>query len=101
MKELLKCLRMMYVCMYHYNQSSHSRNISLQSGYSEKSPKIRLFLKVGDYSLKIHKSAYHLFSVFISKRGFPSLQTRKSFGEILSGNHRLLRSGLKLAIAQT
>ena len=27
-------------------------------------------VKVGDYSLKIHKSAYHLFSVFISKLGF-------------------------------
>ena len=51
-------------------------------------------LKVGDYSLKIHKSAYHLFSVFILKRGFSSLQTRKSFGQILSGNHRFLRSGI-------
>ena len=26
--------------------------------------------KVGGYSLKFHKSAYHLFSVLISKRGF-------------------------------
>ena len=40
--------------------------------------------KVGDYSLKIHKSTYHLFSAFISKRGFSSLQTRKSLCEILS-----------------
>ena len=47
-------------------------------------------VKVGDYSLIIHKSAYHLFSVFISKRGFPSLQMRKTYGEILSGNHRFL-----------
>ena len=46
--------------------------------------------KVGDYSLKIHKSAYHLFSMLISKRGFISLQTRRTFGEILSGNHRFL-----------
>ena len=48
-------------------------------------------IKVRDYSLKIHKSAYHLFSVFISKGGFSSLQTRKSFDETLSGNHRFLR----------
>ena len=54
-----------------------------------------LYFKIGDYSLKIHKSAYHLFSVFISKRGFSSLQTRKSFCEILSGNHRFLRPGIK------
>ena len=53
-------------------------------------------VKVGDYSLKIHKSAYHLFLVFISKRGFSSLQTRKSFGEILSLNHRFLRPGMRL-----
>ena len=46
--------------------------------------------KVGDKSLIIHKFAYHLFSVLISKRGFSSLQTRKIFGEILSGNHRFL-----------
>ena len=51
---------------------------------------LRRDLKVGDYSLIIHKSAYHLFSVLISKRHFPSLQTRKTFGEILSGNHRFL-----------
>ena len=31
----------------------------------------------GDYTLKIHQSGYHLFSVFISKRGFSSLQTKK------------------------
>ena len=54
------------------------------------------FLKVGGYSLKIHKFAYNLFSVFISKRGFSSLQTRKSFSEILSGNHRFLRPGIRL-----
>ena len=47
-------------------------------------------LKVGYYSLKVHESAYHLFSVLISKRGFSSLQTRKTFGEMLSGNHRFL-----------
>ena len=52
-------------------------------------------IKVGDYSLKIRKSAYHLFSVFISKRGFSFLQTRKSFSEILSGNHRFLRRGIR------
>ena len=46
--------------------------------------------KVGDYSLIIHKSAYHLFSVLISKRDFSCLQTRKTFSEILSGNHRFL-----------
>ena len=38
----------------------------------------------------IHKSVYHLFSVLILKRGFRSLQTRKTFGEILRGNHRFL-----------
>ena len=46
--------------------------------------------KVGNYSLKIHKSAYNLFSLFISKGGFSSLQTRKSLGEILSGDHCFL-----------
>ena len=46
--------------------------------------------KVGDKSLIIHKSAYHLFSLLISKRGFPSLQTRKTFGKIMSGNYRFL-----------
>ena len=55
-------------------------------------------LKVGDYSLKIHKSAYHLFSLFISKRSFSSLQTRKSFGEILRGNHRFLRPSIRLLL---
>ena len=45
-----------------------------------------MHLKVGDYSLKIHKSAYHLFSVFISNVFFSLMQTRKIFGEILSGN---------------
>ena len=49
-----------------------------------------LLLKVGDKSLIIHKSAYHLFSLPISKRGFPSLQTRKTFGKIMSGNYRFL-----------
>ena len=44
-------------------------------------------VKVGDNSLIIHKSAYHLFSVLISKRGFSSLQTRKTFGKIVSGNY--------------
>ena len=48
------------------------------------------FFKVGDKSLIIHKSAYHLFSLLISKRGFPSLQTRKTFGKIMSGNYRFL-----------
>ena len=47
-------------------------------------------LKVGDKSLIIHKSAYHLFSLLISKRGFSSLQTRKTFGKILSWNYRFL-----------
>ena len=54
-------------------------------------------IKVVDYSFKIHKSGYHLFSVFISKRGFSSLQTKKSFGDILSGNHRFLRPSIRLA----
>ena len=53
-------------------------------------------VKVGDYSLIIHKSSYHLLSVFISKRGFSSLQTRKLFGEILSGNHHFLRPSIRL-----
>ena len=47
-------------------------------------------IKVGDKSLIIHKSAYHLFSLLISKRGLSSLQTRKTFGKILSGNYRFL-----------
>ena len=38
------------------------------------------------------------FSMFISKRGFSSLQTRKWFGEILSGNHRFIRPGIQLCI---
>ena len=49
-----------------------------------------VMLKVGDNSLIIHKSAYHLFSLLISKRGFSFLQTRKKFGKILSGNYRFL-----------
>ena len=47
-----------------------------------------ILFKVGDYSLKIHKSAYHLFLVLISKRGLSSLQMKKTFGKILSGNYR-------------
>ena len=47
-------------------------------------------LKVVDNSLIIHKSAYHLFSLLISKRGFSSLQTRETFGKILRGNYRFL-----------
>ena len=39
--------------------------------------------KVRDKSLIIHKSTYHLFSLLILKRGFSSLQTRKTFGKIL------------------
>ena len=46
--------------------------------------------KVGDNSLIIHKSAYYLFSVLISKLGFSSLQTRKTFSKILSGKYRFL-----------
>ena len=57
---------------------------------------IIMILKVGNYSLKILKSAVHLFSVFISKRGFSPLQIRTSFAEILSGNHRVLRPGTRL-----
>ena len=34
-------------------------------------------LKVGDKSLIIHKSAYHLFSLLISKRGFLLCKRRK------------------------
>ena len=49
-----------------------------------------MLIKVGDNSLIIYKSAYHLFSLLISKRGFSSLQTRKTFGKILSGNYRFL-----------
>ena len=44
-----------------------------------------MFLKVGGYSLKIHKSACHLFLVLISKGGFSFMQTRETFGEISSG----------------
>ena len=64
---------------------------------SKFSPQIfEMYFKVGDYSLKNHKSAGHLFSVFISKQGYSSLQTRKSFCEILSGNHRFLRPSIRL-----
>ena len=35
----------------------------------------RFTLKVGDKSLIIHKSAYHLFSLLVSKRGLSALQT--------------------------
>ena len=52
--------------------------------------------KVEDYSLKIRKSAYNLFSVFISERGFSALETKKSFGEILSGNHQFLMPSIRL-----
>ena len=47
---------------------------------------------------KVHKSAYHLFLLFISKRVFSALQTRKSFSDILSGNHRFLRPGIKVVV---
>ena len=53
-------------------------------------------VKVGDKSLKFHESAYHLFSMFISKRGFSVIQTRTTFDKILSGNHRFLRPGIRL-----
>ena len=49
-----------------------------------------MLFKVRDNSLIIRKSAYHLFSLLISKRDFSSLQTRKTFGKILSGNYRFL-----------
>ena len=51
---------------------------------------IHTSVKVVNKSLIIHKSAYHLFSLLISKRGLSSLQTRKTFGKILSGNYRFL-----------
>ena len=52
--------------------------------------------KTLDKSLKFHKPAYHLFSMFISKRGFSVIQTRTTFGEVLSGNHRFLRPSIRL-----
>ena len=36
-------------------------------------------------SLIIRKSAYHLFSLLVSKRGLSALQTRKTFGKIRAG----------------
>ena len=57
-------------------------------------------VKVGDYSLKNRKSAFNLFSVFISKQGFSSLHTRKQFGEICSKNHRFLWPGIRLKEAE-
>ena len=51
---------------------------------------MRKSFKVGDKSLIIHKSAYNLFSLLISKRGLSSLQPRKTFGKILSGNYHFL-----------
>ena len=62
----------------------------LQMSKLEKTFSISEVFKVEDYSLIIYKFAYYLFSVLISRRSFPSLQTRKTFGEILSGNHRFL-----------
>ena len=59
-------------------------------GYYGEKNYLAMSFKVGDYSLKIHKSAYHLCSVLISKRGFSSLQARKTFVEILSGNRHFL-----------
>ena len=61
-------------------------NCLMDSGNTCKKPSI----KVGDKSLIIKKSAYHLLSLLISKRGFSSLKTRKTFGKILSGNYRFL-----------
>ena len=58
--------------------------------YSYENEFLDKLIKVGDKSLIIHKSAYNLFSLLISKRGFPSLQTRKTFGKIMSGNYRFL-----------
>ena len=43
------------------------------------------FIKVGDKSLLIHKSAYHLFSLLVSERGLSALQARKTFGKIRAG----------------
>ena len=57
-------------------------------------------VKVGDNSLIIHKSANHLFSVLISKLGFSSLQTRKTFGKILSGNYRFLIPVIRVTTTQ-
>ena len=77
-------------------QTSLSVSFWLADGLQLNDGPVSLTLvKAGDYSLKIHKSAYNLFSVFISKRGF-SLQTKKSFAEIFSGNHRFLRPGIRL-----
>ena len=59
-----------------------------------------LTFKVGDKSLIIHKSAYHLFSLLISKRGLSSLQTRKTFGKILSENYRFLILVIKSGATQ-
>ena len=50
----------------------------------------------GDCNLKIHKSSNHLFSEFISKRGFSFMQTRETYGEILSGNRYFLRPSKRL-----
>ena len=71
------------------NTTVHQLAKLFENGSSRKLLSVKVF-KVGDYSLIIHKSAYHLFSVLISKRGFSSLQTRKTVGEFLSGNHRFL-----------
>ena len=56
--------------------------------------------KVGDNSLIIHKSAYHLFSLLISKQGFSSLQTTKIFGKIPSGNYRFVIPVIRVTATQ-
>ena len=80
--------------------SIHSLKIQMTSHpcnkYEHTTLSYLLSVKVGDYSLKIHKSGYHLFLVFISKPGFSSLQTSKSFGEILSRNHHFLGPIIRL-----
>ena len=77
---------------FHIKILTGNCNISCSSISSSK----HQYFKVGDKSLKFHKSAYHLFSMFISKRGLPVIQRRTTFGENLSGNHRFLRPGIRL-----
>ena len=67
---------------YENKESRESNNHTKRSNWSS--------FKVGDKSLIIHKSAYHLFSLLVSERGLSALQTRKTFGKIQSGNYRFL-----------
>ena len=67
----------------------------------DKEGSLCLKFKVGDNSLIIHISAYHLFSVLISKRGFSSLQMRRSELPLPNTRHKSDATQLRMPITSS